>query len=120
LCGSTTGIGVEWVREPAVPMTVTGEVPAEPAQERAEVPKVDVLLTATLDGDNEQVRPVEGAIASESVTVPEKPPSEAIVIVEHASEPAIAVTEDRLVYCIGTGRRVEARDNDCYRDRSVA
>ena len=74
-------------------MTVTVKAPlAEPVQERVEVADVVELLSVTLVGDNVQVRPVDGEMVSEMVTVPVKLFSADTVIVEVPAVPTTTVT----------------------------
>jgi hypothetical protein len=68
-------------------------VAAEPEQDRVEVPLVVVALSATLVGDSEQVRPVEGETEDVRLTVPVNPPCPVTVIVEVPAAPALMVTE---------------------------
>ena len=72
---------------PLVPVTVNVYVAAEPEQERVELPEPPV----TLVGLKVQVRPA-GEIVEVKATVPVKPPTGAIVIVEVAVAPARALT----------------------------
>jgi hypothetical protein len=71
-----------WARPALVPFTVTVYVPAPPKQDRVEVPDVVVLLSVMLARDSVQVRPVEGEIVSDNVTVPVNPLRPLTVIVE--------------------------------------
>lgn len=66
----------------------------DPVQERVEVADVVELLSVTLVGDNVHVRPVDGEMVSERVTVPTKLFSAVTVIVE---VPAVPTTTVRLV-----------------------
>ena len=66
---------------------------AEPEQDRVEVPLVVVVLSVTLVGDSEQVRPVEGETEDVRLTVPVNPPCPVIVIVEVPAAPALTVAE---------------------------
>lgn len=81
--------GVECDRVPLVPITVTVYVPAEPEQERAEVPEVPNVI---LVGVNEHVRPVVGETIAERLTPPANPFTEVTVIVEVPLEPATNAT----------------------------
>jgi hypothetical protein len=74
---------------PLVPVTVTVYVPAEPEQERLEVPEVP---SVTLVGVNVQVRPVVGETVADRLTAPANPFTEVTVIVEVPLEPATNAT----------------------------
>lgn len=78
-----------WVREPLVPVTVTVNVPlAEEVQERVEVPEPPV----TLAGDRVQDKPVAGDTEAVRATVPVKPLTGAIVIVDVPVPPTLIAT----------------------------
>jgi len=68
-------------------VTVTVYVPAEPEQERVDVPEPLEIL----DGLTEQNRPVDGLTETARVTVPANPLMGATVIVEIPVEPAKTV-----------------------------
>jgi len=67
-------------------------LPADPEQDRVEVPLVVVELRATLVGDSVQVRPVEGETVSVRLTVPVNPPEPVTVMVEVAAVPGLNET----------------------------
>ena len=69
---------------PLVPVTVTVYVPAEPEQDRVEVPEAP---SATLVGVNVQVRPVAGETVADKLTAPVNPFTEVTVMVEVPLEP---------------------------------
>jgi hypothetical protein len=69
-------------------VTVAVYVPAEPEQERVDVPEPVEML----DGLTEQDRPVDGLAERARVTVPPKPLIGVTVIVEVPVEPAETVT----------------------------
>lgn len=86
-----------------IPVTVTVKVPAvDPEQDSVEVPEVTVLLSTTLVGFNEQVRP-EGETEDDNVTVPAKPFWPDTVIVEVAEPPATKLI------VVGLARRLKSR-----------
>jgi hypothetical protein len=68
-------------------VTVTVYEPAEPEQDRVEVPE-----PVTLVGDSVHVRPVLGETLDVSETVPAKPSSAVTVIVDVPATPAFTVT----------------------------
>jgi hypothetical protein len=62
------------VRPPPVPVTVTVKVPGvDEVQDRVEAPVVVPLLSVTLAGETEQVRPADGELDAERLTPPAKP-----------------------------------------------
>ena len=65
---------------------------AEPVHERVELAEVVVLVRETLVGLRVQVRPVEGDTVSDSVTVPVKPLTAAVVIVDVPADPKTTET----------------------------
>ena len=67
-------------------MTVTVYVPAEPLQDRVEVPE-----PVTLVGVSVQVSPVVGLILEVKLTTPAKPLSAVTVIVDAPATPALIV-----------------------------
>jgi hypothetical protein len=71
-----------------VPVTTTVYTPAAPEQDNAEVPLVVDVLSATVDGDRLQGRPVEGETVAVSEIVPAKPSRPVTVTVEVAVTPA--------------------------------
>jgi len=78
---------VEWVRLPLVPVTVTVNVPVAvippwPLKVNVDVP-LPPEVTVTLVGLRFAVSPA-GSAPVDNVTVPEKPPSDVIVIVVDA------------------------------------
>jgi len=78
---------VEWVRLPLVPVTVTVNVPVTvippwPLKVNVDVP-LPTEVTVTLVGLRLAVSPA-GSAPVDNVTVPEKPPSDVIVIVVDA------------------------------------
>lgn len=77
-------------------------MPADPEQDRVEVPLVVVELRATLVGDSVQVRPVEGETVSVRLTVPVNPPEPVTVMVEVPVAPALIKT------LVGLAERVKA------------
>lgn len=77
-------------------------MPADPEQDRVEVPLVVVELRATLVGDSVQVRPVEGETVSVRLTVPVNPPEPVTVMVEVPVAPALIET------LVGLAERVKA------------
>jgi len=77
-------------------------LPADPEQDRVEVPLVVVELRATLVGDSVQVRPVEGETVSVRLTVPVNPPEPVTVMVEVPVAPALIKT------LVGLAERVKA------------
>jgi hypothetical protein len=77
-------------RVPLVPVTVTVYVPAEPEQERLEVPEVP---SVTLVGVDVQAKPVLGDTVADRLTVPVNPFTAATVMVEVPLEPATNATE---------------------------
>jgi hypothetical protein len=94
--GFTLNVTVaEWDKLPLAPVIVTVKLPVvEPVQERVEAAEVTELVNVTLEGDNAQVRPVEGEMVSERATVPVKPFS-AVTVTDEV--PAVPTTTVRLV-----------------------
>jgi len=76
-------------RVPLVPFRVTVYVPAEPEQDRVEVPEVP---SVTLVGVNVQVRPVAGDTVADRLTAPVNPFTAVTVMVEVPLEPATNAT----------------------------
>ena len=74
---------------PLTPVTVTVYVPAEPEQDRAEVPDGPRVTPV---GVNVQVRPMRGETIVDRFTVPVNPFAEVTVIVEVPLEPATNAT----------------------------
>jgi len=69
------------------------KVPAtEPVHESVVDPELVVLVKTILVDDSVQVRPVEGEIVGETVTVPVKPLTAVTVMVEVPAEPAATMT----------------------------
>jgi len=73
---------------PFVPLTVTVYAPADPEQDRVEVPEVPRVM---LVGVSVQIRPLLGETDDVRLTVPVKPFCAATVIVEVPVEPARTV-----------------------------
>jgi len=67
----------EWDRVPLVPVIVTVYDPADPLQERLEVPEPDTLV-----GVRVQVKPVAGLMLEVKLTAPANPSSAVTVMVE--------------------------------------
>jgi len=74
------------------PAIVTVYTPAEPEQDRVELPLVTVALRTTLVGDRLHVKPAIGKMTFEIATVPENPLSPVTVIVDVPAAPARTVT----------------------------
>lgn len=84
---------VEWLSVPLAPVIVTVYTPTLPLQERAEVAEDVIRVSVTLLGLREHARPVDGAMESERLIVPVKPPVLVSVIVELADWPALTAIE---------------------------
>ena len=67
----------EWDRVPLVPVIVTVYDPADPLQERLDVPEPDTLV-----GVRVQAKPVAGLMLKVKLTAPANPSSAVTVIVE--------------------------------------
>ena len=78
----------EWDSVPLVPVMVTVYTPADPLQDRLEVPDAVRLV-----GVRVQVRPVAGVIVDVRPTTPLKPWREVIVIVEVPAALAFVETD---------------------------
>jgi hypothetical protein len=76
-------------RVPLVPVIMTVYVPAEPEQEREEVP---LMPNVKLVGVNVQVRPVVGDTVADRLTVPANPFTPVTVMAEVPLEPATNAT----------------------------
>jgi len=74
------------------PVIVTVYAPAEPEQDRVELPFVTVVLNAMLVGDRLHVKPEGGETEFERATVPENPFRPLTVIVDVAPDPARTLT----------------------------
>jgi len=74
------------------PVIVTVYAPAEPEQDRVELPFVMVVLKAILVGDRLHVKPEGGETEFERATVPENPFRPLTVIVDVAPVPARTLT----------------------------
>ena len=70
---------------------VTLYAPAEPEQDRVELPLLLPVLKITLVGDRLQDSPVDGDTILERVTVPENPSRLLVVIVDAPVDPARTV-----------------------------
>lgn len=100
-----------WESEPLVPVIVTVNEPvADPVQDRVEVPLVTVPVRETVVGVRVQVRPVEGEIVSERVTVPVKLFTAATVTVDVPGEPTTAETVVGLALTEKSGAAVTVND----------
>jgi len=80
------------VRPLLVPVTVTAYELAVPEHDNVELGFVDELLMERLVGVALQVRPFRGEIVTERATVPVKPSSPVVIIVEEPDDPAGIVT----------------------------
>jgi hypothetical protein len=100
----------EWESVALVPVTVTVNEPvAEPVHDRVEVADVVVVERATLVGLRAQVRPVEGDTVADRETVPVKPFTAAIVIVDVPGEPTTAETVEGLALTVKSGAAVTVK-----------
>ncbi len=74
------------------PVIVTLYEPADPEQDRVELPSGVVVLKIILVGDRLHARPEEGETVLDRVTVPKNPSRLLVVIVEVPVTPARTVT----------------------------
>ena len=81
----TSVTGVDWTREPDVPVTVRGKVPVEAP---VDIVKVDVPIPLITVGLNAAVVP-GGKPLMLSFTLPINPPKSAVETVKLALEPAV-------------------------------
>ena len=101
---------VECESVPLAPVTVTVNTPVvEPVHDSVEEAEVVVLVRETLVGLSVQVRPVAGAIVSDSVTVPVKLFTAATVIVEVPADPRIIETVAGLALIVKSGAAVTVK-----------